>query len=191
NLLPMTADDVSFSVFWVIYSGLVWLIEIVQAIVLTAGCMKVSKEKALRDGLIGLAVTVEVIFFLIQISLHKDLMLQLIRKLNIMLRLKDELMRNTVIIVLKPIDVPLKVSWFLGEMAIIAWAVEPLLLIFQKNMFFYEDYRMPVVFSKEPFSTSIFVMGSLIVLSVIYDKRIVVYSIRHLGRKICSHHVLC
>ncbi|KAG5308150.1 OR67A protein, partial [Acromyrmex insinuator] len=94
NLLPMTADNSSFPIFWKIYSILIWLLEILQTCVLIPGCFFVPKEKALKD----------------------------------------------------------------------AWSSQPFMLVFQRNSFFYIDYKMPVVYTKEPITTSMFVFGSVIVM---------------------------
>lgn len=165
NLLRMTANNSSFSTFWKVYSFLIWLIEIIQLCVLIPGCIHVPKEKALKDGLIGIVVTIEVVLLVVQIHVRKELMQQLIRKLNNILHMDDEIMRNVVINTIKPIEFPLKLFWTGGVISLIIWSSVPLMLIFQRDTFFYVDYRMPVVFSKEPFSTSIFVFGSFIVMT--------------------------
>ncbi|KAL6427628.1 hypothetical protein ACFW04_008831 [Cataglyphis niger] len=165
NLLPMTTDNSSsFSIFWKVYSFLVWLIEIIQICVLIPGCIHVPKEKALKDGLIGIVVTIEVVFLVVQIHARKEVMQQLIGKLNDILQVDDEIMRNLVINTIKPIQMPVKFFWTAGVTSIIIWSGVPFMLIFQKDTFFYIDYRMPVIFSKEPFSTRIFVFGSFVVM---------------------------
>ncbi|XP_050463844.1 odorant receptor 67a-like [Cataglyphis hispanica] len=164
NLLPMTTDNSSFSIFWKVYSCLVWLIEIIQICVLIPGCIYVPKEKALKDGLIGIVVTMEVVFLVVQIHARKELMQQLIQKLNDILHVDDEIMRNLVISTIKPIEMPIKFFWTAGVMSIIIWSGVPFILVFQKDTFFYVDYRMPVIFSKEPFSTRTFVLGSFVVM---------------------------
>jgi len=163
NLLPMTADDSSFPIFWKIYSILIWLLEIVQTCVLVSGCMSVPKEKALKDGLIGLVIGMEVISTVIRIHTCKGLVQQIIRKLNEILRVEDEMMRSIVTETIKSMEIPLKFYWSAGVTSIILWSSSSFLLAFQKNSFFYVDYRMPVVYSKEPFTTSIFILGSVIV----------------------------
>jgi len=163
NLLPMTADDSSFPIFWKIYSILVWLLEIVQTCVLISGCISVPKEKALKDGLIGLVVGMEVISTVIRIHTCKGLVQQIIRKLNEILRVEDEMMKSIVTETIKSMEIPLKFYWTAGVISIILWSSPSFLLAFQRNSFFYVDYRMPVVYSKEPFTTSIFILGSVIV----------------------------
>ncbi|CAL1682736.1 unnamed protein product [Lasius platythorax] len=164
NLLPMTADGSSFPIIWRIYGALIWLLEIIQMCVLIPGCIILPKEKTLKDGLIGIAITMEVVFTVVRIHLRKALVQQLIQKLNNIMCVKDEIMRNTVMATLKPMEIPLKFYWITGIISLIMWFTAPFTLIYQKNSFVYMDYRMPVVLSKEPFSTSIFVLGSLIVM---------------------------
>ncbi|XP_067207042.1 uncharacterized protein [Linepithema humile] len=164
NLLPMTADDSSYPTFWKIYSALVWLLELVQTCVLIPGCIMTPKEKALKDGLIGIVVTIEVLSFFIRIYMRKELVLKLIRKLDDILHIQDEMMKSIVMATLQPMDIPLKFYWTAGVMSIFLWGIGPFPLIFEKNTFFYVEYRMPVVYSKEPISTSVFVLGNVIVM---------------------------
>ncbi|CAL1682732.1 unnamed protein product [Lasius platythorax] len=164
NLLPMTVNNSSFSVLWKIYSFLVWLLEIVQTCITIPGCMFVPKEKALKDGLVAIVVTIEVVFLVIQIHARRKLVQRLIQKLNDILRIEDEMMKNTVIATLKPMMIPLKFYWMAGMVSIIIWSGVPFTLIFQRDTFFYVDYRMPIAYTKEPFSTGIFVIGSFIVM---------------------------
>lgn len=179
NLLPMTGDNSSFPIFWKIYSILIWLLEIVQICVLIPGCIYVPKEKALKDGMIGIVVTIEVVFLVVQIHARKELVQRLIQKLNDILHVNDEIMRNIVINTMKPIEIPLKFYWTAGVISIIIWSGVPFMLVFQKDIFCYVDYRMPVVFSKEPFSTNIFVLGSFVVMTssmYIFTKKVSVDS---------------
>ncbi|XP_036144270.1 uncharacterized protein LOC118648695 [Monomorium pharaonis] len=179
NLFPMTADDSSFPIFWKIYSILVWLLEIIQTCVLVPGCIFVPKEKALKDGLIGLVITMEVISTVIRIHTCRGLVQQLIQNLNDILRMDDELMRSIVTTTIKTMEMPFKFYWSAGVMSILLWSGTPLILILQRNSFFYVDYRMPVIYSKEPFSTGIFVLGSVIVMTssaYIFTKKVSVDS---------------
>ncbi|XP_029672081.1 uncharacterized protein LOC115240831 [Formica exsecta] len=164
NLLPMTTDDSSFPIVWRMYSALVWLLEIIQMCALIPGCIIMPKEKALKDGLIGIAITMEVVYTVTRIHTHKALVQRLIQKLNNIMDAKNEMMRSTVMATLKPMEILFKFYWMAGMVSIMMWTTVPFTLVSKKNSFFYMDYRMPVLFSKEPFSTSIFVSGSLIVM---------------------------
>jgi len=107
NLLPMT-DNLSFSIFWKIYSAFVWLIELVYAVTLIPACFLVPKEKALTDGVITIVITVEAGFIIMRIHAQTTLVQQLIKKLNKTLNIKDENMRNIIITNIKPMEIPFK-----------------------------------------------------------------------------------
>ena len=110
-------------------------------------------------------------FFMIwRIYARKDLMLLLIQKLNRMLHTADETMKNIVTETLNPIKAPLNFYWTTGTMSIIAWHLITFLVIFEKNLFYYEDYRVPAGFSKQPFPLKVFLSGGLfILLGMVYS----------------------
>ncbi|GAB1859244.1 Odorant receptor [Camponotus japonicus] len=164
NLLPMTAKNSSFPVLWRIYSFLVWSLEIVQTCIIIPGCMFVPREKALKDGLVAIVVTIEVVFLVVQIHARRELMQRLIQKLNNLLRIEDKMMESAVMATLKPMKIPLRFYWMAGMVSIIIWSGVPFTLIFRRDTFFYVDYRMPIAYTKEPFSTDIFVIGSFIIM---------------------------
>ncbi|XP_019884825.1 odorant receptor 67a-like isoform X1 [Camponotus floridanus] len=169
NLLPMTAKNLSFPVLWRIYSFLVWSLAIVQTCITIPGCMYVPKEKALKDSLIAIVVTIEVVFLVVQIHARRELMQRLIQKLNNLLRIEDKMMESVVMETLKPMMTPLRFYWMAGIVSIIIWSGVPFTLIFRRDTFFYVDFRMPIAYTKEPFSTSIFVIGSFsIMISSMY-----------------------
>ncbi|XP_011640434.1 odorant receptor 67a-like [Pogonomyrmex barbatus] len=164
NLLPLKPDDSRFPITLKMYSVLVWLIEIIQTIVLIPGLILVSREKALKDGTVVCVVTVEVFFMAARIHSRRQLVNRLIQKINDILRFADETMKNVVTATLQPMDNPLKFYWLSGWMGVFVWAILPFLLIFKKVSFFYEDYRMPAAFSKQPFSFNVFLLGSILIL---------------------------
>lgn len=170
NLMPMTADDdTPFPIFWKVCCVLGWLLELLQSCVLLPGCLSVPKEKALKDGLIGIVVFMEVIFIVTRMHVHRKLVRQLIRELNAFMRLEDETMRNIVKATLKSMEIPLKFYWAAGSMSIIVWSSMSFFLIFEKDHFYYVDFRMPVVYGKEPVSIGVFVIGSIVVtISSVY-----------------------
>ncbi|KAK1125364.1 hypothetical protein K0M31_005734 [Melipona bicolor] len=59
----------------------------------------------------------------------------------------------------KPIVKSLTIYTIANTTAVIVWIALPLLEIFRKNEFYYSDYGVPTVISKEPFSTGIFISG--------------------------------
>lgn len=164
NLLPLSEDDSRFSITWKMYSVLVWLLEVIQAIVLIPGIMFVSREKILKDGTVTCVVTIEVFFMVMRIQARRKLMNQFIKKLNNILRVADETMKNVVTTTLKPMEDPLKFYLVAGWLAVFVWCCLPFLLTFEKVAFFYEDYRVPAIFSKQPFSIDVFLAGSVFLL---------------------------
>ncbi|EFN62129.1 hypothetical protein EAG_05761, partial [Camponotus floridanus] len=125
NLLPMTAKNLSFPVLWRIYSFLVWSLAIVQTCITIPGCMYVPKEKALKDSLIAIVVTIEVVFLVVQIHARRELMQRLIQKLNNLLRIEDKMMESVVMETLKPMMTPLRFYWMAGIVSIIIWSGVP------------------------------------------------------------------
>lgn len=163
NLLPMTVNS-SFSILWKIYSAFVWLLELVYMITAIFGCFYVSKEKALNDGLLSLIVTIEGIFMVARIHAQRGLVQQLIRKLNDVLRVEDETMKRVVMTNLKPMEIPFRLYLAGGSFSVFLFYCICFQLVFEKDTFFYEDYKTPAIYSKEPFSTIIFLLGSVISL---------------------------
>ncbi|XP_032668194.1 odorant receptor 49a-like [Odontomachus brunneus] len=165
NLLTMTADNTSFSTHWRIYSVLMWLLQIVIEIALIFGCLYVPKEKALQDGMICIVVSAEMFFIFLRLHACRDLEAQVIRRINDILRVADDTMKSIVITTMQPVQTPLQFYLIAGVISIIAWNCVPLVLLFEKDVFCYEDYRIPVAFSDQPFSTTTFLLGTF-VLSV-------------------------
>jgi len=163
NLLPMTPDDIQFSIVWKIYSGFVWTIELIRAGGLIPGIMLVSRKKALEDGTVSIVFTAEVIFMAMRIHLRGVLVRQFIRKLNDILRTEDETMKSVVMATMKPMKIPLNFYWITGLIGVIIWGSLPLTLLSKKSSFYYEDLRMPIVLSKQPFSTEVFLLGSFFI----------------------------
>lgn len=155
NLLPMKSDNSPFPMIWRIHSGFVWLIQLIQTIALIIGVMVVPKEKAIKDGTICIVVTIEAIIMLVPLYMRKKLMRQIIREMNDILRTADDTMEDNIKSVLKPIMVPFVMYGMIGVISITLWTIKPILLIFEKNTFFYVDYNLPTAFSTEPFSFSI------------------------------------
>lgn len=169
NLLPMTSYNSSFPLLWKMYSMFVWIIELIIGATLIPGCMYVSTEKVLKDGMICFAVFIEMTFLIARIHIYKNVAYQLIRRLNNILHVADETMMNVVTATLKPVEAPLNFYWSIGVISIIAWTCIPLVLVFKKNLFYYEDYRIPAAFSRQPFSLEIFLLGSVfLMVSAVY-----------------------
>lgn len=108
NLLPMTSNDSLFPVTWRIYSAVIWLIEAIQTSAVIPGILFMPRDKALQDATVGVVVTIEVFLLLRQMHVHRDLVIQLIQKLNEILCTEDNTMKIIVRTTLKPVEIPLK-----------------------------------------------------------------------------------
>ncbi|XP_039301990.1 uncharacterized protein LOC113003126 [Solenopsis invicta] len=165
NLFPMTADNSRFSIGWKIYSAITWLMILTVVIAFFVGFNLVSKMKAISDGMIGTVFTIEVFFMAVRIHICRDLIVQFIRNMNDILRVQDETMRCAVMTSLELMHSRfLKFYWLSGITTVIIWIGMPLKAVFIKNSFFYEDYRLPFIISKQPFSMEIFLTGGLLLI---------------------------
>ncbi|EFN83498.1 hypothetical protein EAI_15433 [Harpegnathos saltator] len=162
NLLPVTSDK-TFSLFWCVYSMLTWLLQLLRMGAFIPGFMEVSTEKIFLDAMLAIVFTTEVIFLNVQIQRHSKLMRRFILQLNNILDAGDEMMRNIVTMTMKPIIIPLNFYWLTGLATVSIWCLVPLNLLSKKSSFSYEDYRMPVAFGKQPFSATVFVLGTLVI----------------------------
>ncbi|KAL0114640.1 hypothetical protein PUN28_011739 [Cardiocondyla obscurior] len=174
NLLPMTNYS-SFSLFAKIYSVVTWLIELIFIITVVVGCIYLPIEKTLEDGMTrfseildGIIFTFQTTFMVLQILSHKKLIHQFIQKLNEMLHIADETMKNTVTATLQPVKYPIKYYWTTGIGSTTFWNLIAFLLMFEKDLFYLDDYIIPIAISKQPFSSTIFAIGtSFITISAV------------------------
>ncbi|XP_032667828.1 odorant receptor 67a-like [Odontomachus brunneus] len=164
NLLPLKSGDSRLSIGWKLYGVLMWLIQVMQISVLIPGIVMVPWKKTLMDGTTTAVVIIEAFFMVGRIYTHRELANRLIRKLNDLLRVEDEAMRSVVTTTLKPMEIPLKFYWMAGGLSVLLWCCIPFLLLLKKVSFRYEDYRIPATFSKQPFSTEVFLLGSIFLL---------------------------
>lgn len=159
NLFPMTDDDKVFPAGWRIYSVVVLLIEVIQITTIIIGMISVPKDKALKDATVSTVVSFEILFLYARMYARRNLMSQLIRKLNVVLRVDDEAMRDIVGSTIKSVEIPLKFHGITGFMAILLWYGTSFAAIINRMEFFYVDYRIPSVFSRQPFSKGVFMLG--------------------------------
>ncbi|EFN62132.1 hypothetical protein EAG_05764, partial [Camponotus floridanus] len=110
NLFPMTTDS-RFSIGCKIYSIIVWLITISVITLFFLGFTMVSKEKVIADGMISIVFIIEVFFMFIRIHTCKDLAMQLIQKINDILRAQDETMKCIMMTTLKIAHSSSKFYW--------------------------------------------------------------------------------
>jgi len=161
NLLPMTDRDSSFTFLWKLYGVFVTVIELLTIIVLVCGCANVSKRKFLHDGMICLSTTMEIIFMITQIHIRRDLVRQLIQKLNDILHAADENLRNILTRTLRPIQIPLAFYAIVGAISSMIWCFLPVLTLEKKNVYWNEDYKMPSFFPNEPHLQRTFILYNL------------------------------
>ncbi|XP_019700466.1 uncharacterized protein LOC105190823 isoform X2 [Harpegnathos saltator] len=163
NLLPMTGDDLLFPTAWRIYSAVVWVVEVVQVSAIIPAVMYVSKEKILQDMTVGVVISVEAFFLFIRIHSRRNLVKRLIRQLNDILSVSDQTMESIVRSTVRPMQAPLKFYWIAGSLSVTVWCCMSFVPILKRNYFYYEDYRVPVAFSRQPFSMNVFLVGNLVV----------------------------
>ncbi|KAK1125362.1 hypothetical protein K0M31_005732 [Melipona bicolor] len=125
------------------------------------GLFCVPREKALKDGTVNAVVSLETITLIIYLHCHKKLLRGLIEKLNHLIE-DNETLQDVTVNIVKPIEKPLIIYTIANTTAVIVWIALPFLEIFRKNEFYYSDYRMPNVLSKEPFSVNIFIAGIIL-----------------------------
>lgn len=164
NLLPMTTDRSSFSLPWKVYSTLVWIIQLITIISMISGSIFTSTEKVLKDGLICFVIIGEMIISIARIYSCRDKVRQFIRQVNDMLHTADKNMRNIVMEIVKPVEIVLTFYSALAVLSVILWSCVPLQLLFEKSLFWYEDCRIPITLSTQPFSPSVFLLISLFVI---------------------------
>jgi len=86
------------------------------------GCIYVPMEKALKDGLLTIVIFIEIFFVVLRICIRKNLAYKLIQKLNEILYIADETMKNVIITTLKPVKIPVNFYLASGMVAIIGWS---------------------------------------------------------------------
>ena len=158
NFLPMTSKKTKLPILFKIYSIIVWLIELVYLIACIFGLFCVPREKALKDSTVNLIVLFEIIVLSIYLHNRKDLLRELIGKLNRLIE-DNEMLQEITLSIAKPIVKSLTIYTIANTTAVVVWIALPLLEILRKNEFYYSDYGVPAVISNEPFSTGIFIGG--------------------------------
>ncbi|KAF3430700.1 hypothetical protein E2986_12642 [Frieseomelitta varia] len=158
NFLPMTSKKTKLPILFKIYSIIVWLIELVYFTACIFGLFCVPREKALKDGTVNLIVLLEIIVLSVYLHSRKNLLHELIGKLNHLIE-DNEMLRDITLSIAKPIVKSLTIYTIANTTAVVVWIALPLLEILRKNEFYYSDYGVPAVISNEPFSTGIFIGG--------------------------------
>lgn len=161
NFLPMTSKETKLPVLFKVYSIVAWLTELVYLATCILGLVCVPREKALKDGTVNAVVSLETITLIVYLHCRKKLLRGLIEKLNRLIK-GNETLQDVSVDIVKPIEKLLTIYIISSITAVIVWIGLPFLEIFRKNEFYYSDYRMPAVVSKEPFSVNVFIIGGIL-----------------------------
>lgn len=161
NFLPMTSRKRKLPIVYKIYWTFTWLTELVYLTAFIFGVFSVPIEKALRDGTVNAVIALEIITLRIYLHCRQNLIRRLIEQLNRLIE-GNEILQSITVSTMKPIEKPLTVYTVGNVITTTVWTLLPFLEIFRKNEFYYSDYQIPGVISKEPFSIDIFVTGVIL-----------------------------
>lgn len=159
NILPITDMKKRLSIVLKIYSILVWTIELSYLAACILGLFNVSRERALKDSTVNIVISLEVFVLIVYLHNRENLLRELIGKLNCLLIVDDETLRDVTIGTVKPLEKPLRVYIIASVGSLMIWASLPLAKIFRKSEFYYTDYQVPAVISNEPFPIGVFIGG--------------------------------
>ncbi|EGI66379.1 hypothetical protein G5I_05106 [Acromyrmex echinatior] len=170
NLLPIASDNLRFSVIWRTYSAAIWLIQLTHTIALIFGIIMASKENGLKGSTHTILLTIEALFMLTRLYSHKRLMEEMIQKMNTILQNTDEIMKDIIKSAIKPIIVPFIIYGVISMISIIIYhAKQPIILVFEKFIFFYVNCNLLATFSSEPFSNNAMISSTVLkIVGTIY-----------------------
>ncbi|XP_015434712.1 PREDICTED: uncharacterized protein LOC107190428 [Dufourea novaeangliae] len=161
NMLPMTGEKTKMPTVLKLYVLVVWTFSMIYFITILYGLLKVPKDKVLKGGAINMVVMFENLFLMLHFYNNKKVLRQLIRTLNSVLTIPDEILRTVTTKTVMILQKAMKTYIIFSISALIFWMPIPVMEAFHRNQFYYEDYQLPMAVSKEPFSTQIFVAGSV------------------------------
>ncbi|XP_031367934.1 uncharacterized protein LOC102671670 isoform X1 [Apis dorsata] len=159
NILPITDIKKKLSIVLKIYSIFVWMIELAYLAACILGLFNVSRERALKDSTVNIVISLEVFILIVYLHNRKNLLRELIGKLNYLLLVEDETLGDVTIGTVKPLEKPLRIYIIASVGSLMIWASLPLTKMFRKNEFYYTDYQVPAVISNEPFPIGVFIGG--------------------------------
>ncbi|CAL7948704.1 unnamed protein product [Xylocopa violacea] len=162
SFLPVTNKKTKLPELLKMYVIIVWLIEVTYLIACILGLFNVPKERVLKDGTVNIVVSLEVIVLMIYLHNRKKLLREIIGKLNRILTIDDEVLKQVTINTVKPLQKPLKIYTITNVSSVIIWTSLSFVEVFRKNEFNYTDYQVPAVISKEPFPIGVFIGGVLL-----------------------------
>jgi len=165
NLFPMTDHGSSFTLFWKLYGIFVTVTQLLMIVVLICGCAHVSRSKLIQNNMMTLSTYGEIIFMITHFHVRRNLVRQLIRRLNGILHTADENLRNIVTKTLRSSQMPLAFYAIAGVISMILWCFLPLLILEKRNVYWNVDFKIPSFFPNEPHSRRTFILCNLFLAS--------------------------
>lgn len=162
NFLPMTNKKTALPAFLKIYSIIVWLIELVYLGACVLGSFYAPRERVLKDSTVNIVISLEAVVLIIYLHSCKSLLRKLIEKLNYALAMDNEMLQNITINTVKPLEKPLRIYTIASVTSVMVWTLLPVTDAFRKDEFYYTDYQVPAVISKQPFSMNVFIVGVIL-----------------------------
>ncbi|XP_029035125.2 uncharacterized protein LOC114872255 isoform X4 [Osmia bicornis bicornis] len=162
NMLPVTSKKTNLPINLKIYWVIVWMIQLSYLTACILGIHYVPTENSLKDSTVAMAVTVEAITLSVYMNSRKNLLRQLIEQLNETLKEGDEMLRTITMETVNPLQKVLKMYTIGSIGSVNIWILLQFVKMTRKE-FYYVDYRVPAVFSAEPFSINVFLAGGMLV----------------------------
>nr|XP_003705289.2 PREDICTED: uncharacterized protein LOC100883629 [Megachile rotundata] len=163
NMLPVTDKRMKLSVSTRIYWLIVWLVQLSYLAVCVLGARYVPTEISLKDSTVAMAVSLEGIILSLYMNSRQNLLRRLIEQLNDTLNNGDKLLRSVTTQTVQPLEKVLKLYTIGSIGPVTVWTLLQFIRVTQTDEFYYVDYRVPAVFSAEPFSLKVFVAGGFFV----------------------------
>lgn len=103
---------------------------------------------------------IEVIVMTMYLHSRKHHLREIIKKLNDLLSVENEVLRNAVTTsTAKMIEKFLRFYTVCTASSSFIWTSVPIMQVFHKTEFYYTDYQLPAVISTQPFSAGVFAIG--------------------------------
>ncbi|XP_012145291.2 uncharacterized protein LOC100883629 isoform X6 [Megachile rotundata] len=163
NMLPVSNKKMKLSVITRIYWPLVWVLQVFYLSVCFLGIRYAPVEKSLRDSTVSTAVTLEGIILSLYMNSRRNLLRRFIEQLNDTLDKGNKMLETITIESVKPLELVLRLYTYGSIASVAVWALLQFTIVTQTDEFYYVDYRVPAVFSPEPFSLKVFVPSGLVV----------------------------
>ncbi|XP_015434711.1 PREDICTED: odorant receptor 85b-like [Dufourea novaeangliae] len=158
-MLPTTSEKIRTPGIMKFYVLFVWTIVLACLSATLYGMVHVPNDKMLKDSTVYTMVSFESILLVVYLHNQKKSLRRLIETLNCLFDIDDKTIRIATTRLVTPFEKPMKIYVIASVGAVIVWTFLPLMEIFHRNQFYYEDYQIPMGVSREPFSTGIFIGG--------------------------------